>query len=89
MSADVNGDAYEGLLEKNAQDTKSGAGQYFTPRMPGLPLFQRPAVDEVETLFVLPHPEGAVFEEALPVGPLTCPECGRQTAVILETGLCD
>ena len=23
---------YEGLLEKNAQDTKSGAGQYFTPR---------------------------------------------------------
>jgi type I restriction-modification system DNA methylase subunit len=25
-------DAYEGLLEKNAQDTKSGAGQYFRPR---------------------------------------------------------
>jgi hypothetical protein len=24
---------YEGLLEKNAQDTKSGAGQYFTPRI--------------------------------------------------------
>jgi len=32
MKADVKGDAYEGLLEKNAQDTKSGAGQYFTPR---------------------------------------------------------
>jgi len=32
MSADVKGDAYEGLLEKNAQDTKSGAGQYFTRR---------------------------------------------------------
>ena len=32
MSVDVKGDAYEGLLEKNAQDTKSGAGQYFTPR---------------------------------------------------------
>ena len=32
MGADVKGDAYEGLLEKNAQDTKSGAGQYFTPR---------------------------------------------------------
>ena len=32
MEADVKGDAYEGLLEKNAQDTKSGAGQYFTPR---------------------------------------------------------
>lgn len=26
------GDLYEGLLEKNAEDTKSGAGQYFTPR---------------------------------------------------------
>jgi type I restriction enzyme M protein len=32
MSADVKGDAYEGLLEKNAQDTKSSAGQCFTPR---------------------------------------------------------
>ena len=32
MSADVKGDAYEGLLEKNAEDVKGGAGQYFTPR---------------------------------------------------------
>ena len=32
MSADVKGDAYEGMLEKNAQDVKGGAGQYFTPR---------------------------------------------------------
>jgi type I restriction enzyme M protein len=32
MSSDVKGDAYEGLLERNAQDIKSGAGQYFTPR---------------------------------------------------------
>jgi len=32
MSADVKGDIYEGLLEKNAADIKSGAGQYFTPR---------------------------------------------------------
>jgi type I restriction enzyme M protein len=32
MGTDVKGDAYEGLLEKNAQDIKSGAGQYFTPR---------------------------------------------------------
>ncbi len=32
LGAEVKGDAYEGLLEKNAQDTKSGAGQYFTPR---------------------------------------------------------
>jgi len=33
MSADVKGEAYEGLLEKNAQDVKGGAGQYFTPRV--------------------------------------------------------
>ena len=32
MSADVKGEAYEGLLERNAQDVKGGAGQYFTPR---------------------------------------------------------
>ena len=32
MDVDVKGEIYEGLLEKNAQDTKSGAGQYFTPR---------------------------------------------------------
>ena len=32
LTADVKGDAYEGLLERNAQDIKSGAGQYFTPR---------------------------------------------------------
>src|SRR3954462_5787291 len=32
VDADIKGDAYEGLLEKNAADTKSGAGQYFTPR---------------------------------------------------------
>lgn len=33
LGADVKGDIYEGLLEKNAEDTKSGAGQYFTPRV--------------------------------------------------------
>ena len=32
MGTDVKGQIYEGLLEKNAEDTKSGAGQYFTPR---------------------------------------------------------
>lgn len=32
MSADVKGEIYEGILEKNAEDVKSGAGQYFTPR---------------------------------------------------------
>ncbi|MGH8116996.1 MAG: HsdM family class I SAM-dependent methyltransferase, partial [Rhodanobacteraceae bacterium] len=32
LDSDVKGDAYEGLLEKNAADVKGGAGQYFTPR---------------------------------------------------------
>ena len=31
-SRDDFGDMYEGLLQKNANETKSGAGQYFTPR---------------------------------------------------------
>ena len=56
MGADTKGDIYEGLLEKNAEDTKSGAGQYFTPRAlikvmvdcvrpePGNPLRTQPAV---------------------------------------------
>ncbi|MFB6144774.1 MAG: N-6 DNA methylase [Candidatus Nanohaloarchaea archaeon] len=32
IDADVKGEIYEGLLQKNAEDVKSGAGQYFTPR---------------------------------------------------------
>lgn len=32
MEGDFKGTIYEGILEKNGQDRKSGAGQYFTPR---------------------------------------------------------
>lgn len=32
LGSDVKGDIYESILERNAEDTKSGAGQYFTPR---------------------------------------------------------
>lgn len=32
LDIDVKGDIYEGLLQKNSEDIKSGAGQYFTPR---------------------------------------------------------
>lgn len=32
LDTDVKGDIYEGLLERNAAEVKSGAGQYFTPR---------------------------------------------------------
>ncbi len=48
LEADVKGDAYEGLLEKNAQDTKGGAGQYFTPRalIQAIVDVMRPAPDE-------------------------------------------
>lgn len=45
MGADIKGQIYEGLLEKNAEDTKSGAGQYFTPR----PL--------IKTMVACLHPE--------------------------------
>lgn len=32
LDADIKGDIYEGLLQKNAEDVRGGAGQYFTPR---------------------------------------------------------
>ena len=32
LDIDVKGAIYEGLLQKNAEDIKSGAGEYFTPR---------------------------------------------------------
>lgn len=58
LDADVKGDAYEGLLEKNAQDTKGGAGQYFTPR----PLI-RAVVDVMQ-----PGPDDTVCDPACGTG---------------------
>ena len=58
MSADVKGDAYEGLLEKNAQDTKSGAGQYFTPR----------ALIQAMVEAVAPEPEETIADPACGTG---------------------
>ncbi|MGD0949728.1 MAG: class I SAM-dependent DNA methyltransferase [Candidatus Binatia bacterium] len=58
LEADVKGDAYEGLLEKNAQDIKGGAGQYFTPR----PLIA--AIVEV----VQPKPGEAICDPACGTG---------------------
>lgn len=58
LDADVKGDAYEGLLEKNAQDTKSGAGQYFTPR---------PVVDAVVEC-VRPQPGEVIHDPACGTG---------------------
>ncbi len=58
VQADIKGDAYEGLLEKNAQDTKSGAGQYFTPR---------PLIDAMVAC-VAPRPGETVVDPACGTG---------------------
>jgi type I restriction enzyme M protein len=48
---DIKGDAYESLLSKGAEDIKSGAGQYFTPRsiISAMVDVIRPTVDDVVT----------------------------------------
>ena len=58
MDADVKGDAYESLLERNAQDVKTGAGQYFTPR----PLIQ--AIVDV----MRPGPDDTICDPACGTG---------------------
>lgn len=58
LPSDVKGEIYEGLLERNAQDVKGGAGQYFTPR----PLIQ--AIVEV----MQPKPTDTVADPACGTG---------------------
>lgn len=58
MDIDIKGDIYEGLLQKNAEDVKSGAGQYFTPR----PLIQ--AIVEA----MKPSPDMAICDPACGTG---------------------
>jgi len=58
LDTDVKGDAYEGLLAKNAEDVKTGAGQYFTPR----PLIQ--AIVEV----MRPEPGMTICDPACGTG---------------------
>ncbi len=58
MGTDIKGQIYEGLLEKNAEDTKSGAGQYFTPR----PLIQ------VMVECLAPEPEKSIADPACGTG---------------------
>jgi len=43
------GDLYEGLLQKNANEKKSGAGQYFTPRplIDAMVAVMRPTIDDI------------------------------------------
>jgi type I restriction enzyme M protein len=58
LDIDVKGEIYEGLLQKNAEDTKSGAGQYFTPR----PLIK--AIVEV----MRPQPSITIYDPACGTG---------------------
>lgn len=58
MDIDVKGEIYEGLLQKNAEDVKSGSGQYFTPR----PLIK--AMVEV----MKPEPETTICDPACGTG---------------------
>lgn len=58
LDTDIKGDAYEGLLQKNAEDVKGGAGQYFTPR----PLI-RALVDVMQ-----PHPNETICDPACGTG---------------------
>ena len=76
MGADVKGDAYEGLLEKNAQDTKSGAGQYFTPR----PLIR--AIVEA----VAPQPRETICDP--PCGSPSCDTVGAGLGNRRDIGCC-
>ena len=54
LPVDVKGDIYEGPLARNAEDVKSGAGQYFTPR---------PLIDAMVTV-IDPQPEQTIHDPA-------------------------
>ncbi|MCB1470102.1 MAG: SAM-dependent DNA methyltransferase, partial [Rhizobiaceae bacterium] len=54
LPVDVKGEIYEGLLARNAEDVKSGAGQYFTPR----------PVIEAMVRVVDPEPEQTIHDPA-------------------------
>ena len=58
LDIDIKGEIYEGLLQKNAEDIKTGAGQYFTPR----PLIK--AIVQV----MQPQPDTAIYDPACGTG---------------------
>jgi len=58
LGVDVKGSIYEGLLERNAQEVKSGAGQYLTPRA---------LIDAMVTV-VDPEPRETVHDPACGTG---------------------
>lgn len=58
LSVDVKSDTYEGLLQKNAEDIKTGAGQYFTPR---------PLIDAIVDV-IQPEPSMEIIDPACGTG---------------------
>ncbi|MFJ2769416.1 N-6 DNA methylase [Streptomyces sp. NPDC087300] len=58
QGADLKGDAYEGLLARGAEDTKTGAGQYFTPR----------ALIDAMVDVMQPRPEDTITDPACGTG---------------------
>src|ERR1043166_1627751 len=58
LDMDTKGAIYEGLLERNAAEVKSGAGQYFTPR---------PLIDAMVTV-IDPQPDETVHDPACGTG---------------------
>lgn len=55
---DLKGDAYEGLIARGAEDTKTGAGQYFTPR---------PLIDAIVEV-MRPGPDDTITDPACGTG---------------------
>jgi type I restriction enzyme M protein len=58
QGTDIKGDAYEGLLARGAEDTKTGAGQYFTPR----------ALIDAMVDVMQPRPEDTITDPACGTG---------------------
>lgn len=58
LTVDTKGAIYEGLLERNAAEVKSGAGQYFTPR---------PLIDAIVTVMD-PQPGQTIHDPACGTG---------------------
>jgi len=70
MDVDIKGEIYEGLLQKNAEDVKSGAGQYFTPRPligAGQYFTPRPLIKAIVEV-MRPEPEKNICDPACGTG---------------------
>jgi type I restriction enzyme M protein len=78
MSTQALGDIYEGILERNAQEQKSGAGQYFTPR----------SVVELMVQAISPKPGEIVQDPAAGTGGFLVSAANHARSEIKETPSC-